>query len=315
MSSRLAPEEVPDRASLVQQILATAHNAFILMNEVGDILEWNPAAEATFGWSREEAVGRDVAGTIVPERLREAHWRGLERFLATGDGPVLGRRVELMALHRDGHEFPVEITIAPLHLHGQYIFSAFLHDITERRWLERSAEAPRAVLQALVSSQSPGEAARDLLQALGESLGWEVGVYWRVDAHGGLLRCEEVWSLSDVEDHWFEEVTRGAALAPGEGMPGRVWELGKPTWVENVLEDPRFLRTESAADAGLRAAVYLPVEDGTEVIGVVEFFSRELRPADQALDDLARVVSDSFGVLRARDQRAGLDRATSAARA
>lgn len=301
MSSHDVTPDVSDRAGLVQQILSTAHSAFVLMSEVGDIMEWNPAAETTFGWSREEAMGRDVAGTIIPERLREAHWRGLERFLETGEGPVLNHQFEIMALHRDGHEFPIEMTIAPLSLHGRFMFSAFLQDITQRRWLERSADAQRAVLRAVVSAQSAAEASHGLLRALGETLSWDVGVYWRADESLGRIRCEEIWSAPGVADQWFEEVTRDTTFAPGEGMPGRTWQSGDATWVDNVLEDPRFLRLESAADAGLHAAVYLPVTDGGHVIGVVEFFSRELWRPDRALDDLALVVSESFWALRKRE--------------
>ena len=117
-------------------ILETAHEAFVEMDEHGVIADWNAEAARTFGWSKQEVLGKRVADVLVPPAFRDAHTSGLERFLATGEGPVLGRRIELTALHRDGHEFPVELTITPLKIGDVHTFHAFLHDITDRREVE-----------------------------------------------------------------------------------------------------------------------------------------------------------------------------------
>src|SRR6516162_8838520 len=117
-------------------ILDNAHDAFIAMSADGRIAEWNRHAEITFGWSRAEAVGRVLSETIIPSQFREAHRRGLARFLATGEGPVLNRVLEVPALRRDGREFPAEITIAPVRVGEQYLFAAFIRDVTERKRAE-----------------------------------------------------------------------------------------------------------------------------------------------------------------------------------
>ncbi len=93
-------------------IVEAAHDAFVGMNADGVITGWNRRAEAIFGWPREEAIGRPLAETIMPPAFREAHWRGLQRFLETGQGPVLNQIFEISALRRDGSEFPVELSIA-----------------------------------------------------------------------------------------------------------------------------------------------------------------------------------------------------------
>src|SRR5687768_992249 len=122
--------------SHVRSILDAAHEAYVAMDAGGFIVDWNPEAERTFGWSREEAVGRVLADTIIPERYREAHLKGLERFIETGEGPVLGRRLELEGIHRDGREFPVELTISAEQVGERQLFNAFLHDISERKHAE-----------------------------------------------------------------------------------------------------------------------------------------------------------------------------------
>jgi diguanylate cyclase (GGDEF)-like protein/PAS domain S-box-containing protein len=121
------------RTRETRSILDTAQEAYISIDQRGHIVEWNPQAEALFGWSREEVVGRSCAETIIPTRYRQDHVAGLERFLATGEGPVLGKRIELEGLRRDGTEVPVELTISPLRDRGEWRFHAFLHDISERR--------------------------------------------------------------------------------------------------------------------------------------------------------------------------------------
>ena len=136
-------------------ILENALDAVITMDQMGRITAWNPQAEATFGWSCQEAIGRSLAETIIPAKYREAHQRGLQRFLATGNGPVLHQRIEITALHRDGREFPVELALSPMHMGQSIIFSAFIRDITERKRVE--AELQQAKEAAEAAAQAKGE--------------------------------------------------------------------------------------------------------------------------------------------------------------
>ena len=114
-------------------ILETAHDAFVSIDERGLVTAWNPQAEATFGWSGGDALGVELAELIFPEAYRDRHRHGIQHFLATGEGPVLGRQIEVPAIHKDGHEFPVEMTISALQAGDGFSFNAFLRDITERK--------------------------------------------------------------------------------------------------------------------------------------------------------------------------------------
>ena len=136
----------------IRLIVESALDAVITMDAQGLITGWNPHAETIFGWAREKAIGRPLAETIIPPQYREPHHRGLQHFLTTGEGPVLNKRIEITALHRDGHEFPVELSISPLRSGETFTFSAFIRDITERRRaeeaLQRAKEEAEAVNQA-----------------------------------------------------------------------------------------------------------------------------------------------------------------------
>jgi len=131
-----AEKSLSDSSRWNRLIIDSAHNAFVAMGSDGTISDWNPAAESIFGWKREEVLGKVLAETIIPVNLRAAHYRGLERYLKTGVGPVLNKVLELRALHRDGHEFPVELTIATSDIQGKSHFLSFIRDISERKRLE-----------------------------------------------------------------------------------------------------------------------------------------------------------------------------------
>lgn len=143
-----AEKQLKESKDRFRQILDTAQEAFVAMNAAGEISSWNRAAEQTFGWPSEKAVGRPLADVIVPARYREAHWLGLQKFMKTGKGPIMNKRIELMALHRDGHEFPVEMTVTPVRVRGGFTFNAFMHDISERKQVEQEAVKLSAVTGA-----------------------------------------------------------------------------------------------------------------------------------------------------------------------
>ena len=117
-------------------VIETASDAFVSVDEAGRIVEWNRKAEGTFGWAREQAIGLPLVGTIVPERLREAHERGFERFLRTDVGTLVGRTLEVSAVRRDGTEFPVELSIWATVSQGLRRINAFVRDTSERKALE-----------------------------------------------------------------------------------------------------------------------------------------------------------------------------------
>ncbi|GEM_PF-578729 len=120
----------------LESILESANDAFISIDEKGRIISWNRQAERIFGWARNDVKGKLLADVIIPRQFREAHTRGLKHFLETKEGPVLGKTVELTALHRESREFPVELTIWPIQTKQGYHFNAFLRDITERKKTE-----------------------------------------------------------------------------------------------------------------------------------------------------------------------------------
>ena len=125
-----------DSEARLSATIDTALDAVVQMDNKGLIIKWSNKAEEIFGWLSAEAIGRDMGETIVPLQYREAHRRGLKHFLATGEGPVLNKRIEIIGLHRNGNEFPIELSIAPFKIADEYAFSAFIRDISEAKSTE-----------------------------------------------------------------------------------------------------------------------------------------------------------------------------------
>ncbi len=127
-------------------ILNSALDCIVTMDHEGHITEFNPTAERTFGYSREEVMGKPLADIIIPPSLREAHRLGLARILATGETRVLGKRLELTAIRADGNEFPVELGIVHIPLDGPPSFTGYLRDITERKQSEETLRRSQVFL-------------------------------------------------------------------------------------------------------------------------------------------------------------------------
>jgi PAS domain S-box-containing protein len=135
--------DLQERDTKTQRIIDSALDAVLSIDERGNVTEWNAQAEQMFGWKRDEAVGRTLSEMLIPQQYRNAHDEGLQHFLNTGEGPLLNRRIEISAVHRDGNEFPVEVSIAPYQIDGTWEFSGFVRDITEKKVAEASARRQR----------------------------------------------------------------------------------------------------------------------------------------------------------------------------
>jgi diguanylate cyclase (GGDEF)-like protein/PAS domain S-box-containing protein len=133
-------------------VFETALDAIVTMDHLGRIVEFNPAAEKTFGYTRQEVVGLALAELIIPASLRERHRRGLAHYLATGEGPVMDRRVEIVALRKDGSEFPIELAITRVPKEGDHFFTGTIRDITERKRAEEQQRMLQNHILALVTT-------------------------------------------------------------------------------------------------------------------------------------------------------------------
>ncbi len=149
-----AEQKILESEEKLHKIIDTSLDAVITINEKGLVTEWNQHAETIFSYTREEALGKDMGDLIVPPQNREAHTRGMKHYLRTGEGSVLNKRIEITGYDKTGREFPIELSITPIKLKDQFVFSGFIRDITDRKEAEAELiRAKQAAEQARVAEQ------------------------------------------------------------------------------------------------------------------------------------------------------------------
>jgi PAS domain S-box-containing protein len=255
-------------------IVETALDAVVTMDNTGHITGWSPQAETTFGWSRAEAMGRLLADTIIPPHNRDAHRRGLERYLATGEAAVLNRRIEVMALHRDGREFPVDLSITALHgSSGTPTFSAFVRDITERKLGETRLQSQLERMQLLDQITSAIGTRQDLqsiyqvaIRSLEERLPVDFGCICRYDA------ADEALFVVRVGAH---SLALSLELAMQEHARIPIDANGLSRCVRGELVYEADLRTSAfpfpqrLVRGGLHSLVVAPLQSESRVFGIL----------------------------------------------
>jgi PAS domain S-box-containing protein len=179
---------------------------------------------------------------------------------------------------------------------GQFLyFDGAIHDITEHKQAALRRIAQYEVARALAESATPAEAALWILPAVCDCLRWDFGSLWIVENKKNVLKCVEHWARPGLKLKEFATATRAAIFEPGVGLPGRVWRSGKSAWVADVLADTNFPRLTIAARCGLHSALAAPIVLGKKTLGVVEFFSRNIREPDTDLLEMFAALGSQIG--------------------
>jgi PAS domain S-box-containing protein len=287
-----ALRDAKERLQWLASIVEFSEDAIISKNLDGIITSWNKGAERLFGYTAEEAVGKSVTILIPPDQHNE-------------EGVILqrlrrGERIEHYETVRrckDGSSIVISLTISPVkNVEGRIVgASKVARDITERKRAEERLRVQHTVAQILAEAATIEEATPRMLRAMGECLGWDVGALWRVDREAEALRCVELWHKALIEVPEFERVSREFTFVPGLGLPGRVWSSLEPAYIPDVVPDGNFPRASIAEREGLHAAFGFPILLGGEVLGVIEFFSCEIRRPDQELLNMLATIGSQIG--------------------
>jgi PAS domain S-box-containing protein len=288
--------------SILSPILDTVLDAVVVMDRDGTVRAWNQHAQSIFGWTAQEAIGRNLGDLIVPPSLREAHNRGLRRFNAEGIARVLDKRLELTGLRSDGSEIPVELAVTLVGRDGSDAFVGFLRDISGRRaaeaQLEYQVRESRLMLKLseLAASDKPfDEALVATLDAICELAEWPIGHAFMVSDHGTLK--SGLWTTdAQRKAPALVEATEKMDWQENIGLPGRVLHSGKPLWISEIGSDDQFLRR----GLGFESAFGFPVLSGGRCIAVLEFFSRSTRQPEEHLLLSARAIGAQIGRVHER---------------
>ncbi|MEO8435296.1 MAG: GAF domain-containing protein [Pyrinomonadaceae bacterium] len=275
-------------------IAETASDAIITIDQDSTILFVNRATEKIFGYARAELLGQRLT-MLMPDYLRHVHEAGIKRYSETGKRHLDWEAVTLPGLHKNGREIPLELSFGDFIEDGKHYFTGIARDISERRQLEKRLSAQYQVSRILADARSLLEATPQLLQSLCESLGWGLGILWRVDHDENVLRYVQSWRMPLPDFQVFETASLQRTFTRGTGLPGRIWNTGEPFWLEDAVNDDNFPRAPFAAEAGIRSAFGFPITLGPDVLGVIEFFSRDMQEPDRALLEMISTVGSQIG--------------------
>ncbi|HWN10751.1 MAG TPA: PAS domain S-box protein [Pyrinomonadaceae bacterium] len=264
------------------------------------------------GYARDEYVGHHIsefhADKIVIENI-------LNRLAA---GEVL-RDFDARMLCKDQTIKFVRINSSVYREDGKFIHTrCFTRDITERKRTERRLALQYAVTQILSESRDFAESSKRILQTACANLDWEVGVLWNIDREKGVLRAVEICHAISRETPEFDQLTQKLALEKGVGLPGRIWASGEAIWIQDVVGEANFPRAAAASREGLHGAFGFPIILGDQVLGVIEFFSPDIREPDDELLKMVMGIGAQIGQFgerkRAEDKLAALLESERAAR-
>ena len=246
------------------------------------IFEYDPATKLTLELvlQRTHPEDRALARQVIDRASQERKELDFERRLLMPDGSVKYVRVV-------GHPSTNES--------GNVEFVGAVTDITERKRTEQRLRAQYTVTQLLAEATTIEEVTPKILQTVCEFLLWDLGALWSLDRQASVLRCVEVWHKESVKVPQFEAVRCEITFMPGIELPGRVWSRHEPAYISDVVHDTNFPHASIAAREGLHAAFAFPILLGGDVLGVMEFFSREIRQPEQELLNMMATLGSQIG--------------------
>ena len=281
--------------------LATEYSsATIVITDVeGNIEYTNPKFTELTGYRFDEISGKNPrilkSGKTPPETYNEL-WKAITSG-SEWKGEFCNRK-------KNGELYRESASISPVKNDKGIVthFVAVKEDITERYKANKRLNAQHVIAQVLAESDTLVEASGKILQAICTALEWDLGEIWIYDQQDNVLRNTEIWHMSSIKTREFKAVTKTITFPAQVGLPGRVWENAKPLWIEDVVHDTKFMRAAIADKEGLHGAFGFPLVNGREILGVICFFSHEIRQPDSDLLNMMSAIGSRIGLFIKRKQ-------------
>lgn len=274
-------------------------NSAVAMHWVGPdgiIIRVNQAELDMLGYTREEYEGHHIAEFHVDKQVIG------DILLRLAKGEVV-QNCEVRLKCKDGDTKYARINSSVYWEGERFVHTrCFTRDITERRRTESRLALQYAVTQILAESTDFSDSARKIVNEICERLDWEVAALWQTDSNRKVMRNLEICHAGKIETPEFDRLTESLTLEKGVGLPGRIWAEGKPTWVENIAEADHAPRAQAAEREGLHGAFGFPVTVGSDVLGVIEFFSPEIREPDEEFLKMVAGIGGQLGQFTERQR-------------
>ncbi|MDQ3981444.1 MAG: PAS domain S-box protein, partial [Actinomycetota bacterium] len=202
---------------------------------------------------------------------------------------------------KDGRVFEAYGTPLKTAAGRYYGWAWFFRDVSDRKRTEQRLAAQYSVVKVLAEAETLDGAAPRLLEAIARGFDWTCGTLWRIDHAADMMRCVHVYAAPGTDTRSFVDVSMALLVPRGGGLPGVVWESGQATWIRNVDDDPTFVRESAARQADLHAAILFPIHSAGAVVGVLEFFSPDIREPDHELLRMMEAIGGQIGQFMQRE--------------
>ncbi len=293
-------ETLNQERNFISAVLDTASALVMVIDSQGQIVRFNQACEQITGYSFDEVRGRCCWDLfLIPEQVEPAK----AVFEELRIGQVFNEYENYWVMKDDSRRL---ITWSNNFLKDhegsvEYIVCTGI-DITDRKRVEQHLTAQYTATRVLAESATTGEATRQILQGICESLAWDLGEIWMVDQQANVLRFFDMWYKPSLDVQEFEVLNRQTTFIPGIGLPGRVWASSEPVWITDIVKELSFSRFKITPQVELRAAFGFPIRIGNKILGVITCFNREIQPPDQDLVKTMSSIGEQVGQFIQRKQ-------------
>lgn len=277
-------------------------DSIVTIDQNGRILEFNLAAEETFRCFSSDVVGRDITETLIHENWRDWWEASFQSFSRDGGGPLNGRRVQITALRLDGSDFPADFTLTRIPMRDNWVYTLYIHDLTEEKWNDRRRSTRYAVTHIMAETESPRAALPDVLAAICEGLEWDWAACWTRQPGSNQMTLDLTWSVGQISAYPLEAASEENGFDPSHGFLGQVWTRRTADWIDDLSKPNPYLRDEVARESGFSSVVAMPIIGRTEIIGIIEFHSRQRRERDPEMLRMFDSLGSQIGQFIERKQ-------------
>ncbi|MBE9207786.1 response regulator [Nostoc sp. LEGE 06077] len=296
MTRKLLEDTLKEERNFISTVLDTASALVIVLDAQGQIVRFNQACEQITGYSFDEVRGRYFWNLLlIPEEVEPVkavfaqlqagnHTQGYqnyENYWVTKNGSL--RLIAWSNAILQNYEGSVEYVI------GTGI------DITDSKRAQQHLIAQYAITRVLAESTTIAQTIPQILQAICESLGWDVSEIWMIDQQANVLSFFDLWHRESLQMQEFKTLSQQITFAPGIGLPGRVWASCELAWLTDVVSDPNFLRSQVAMQLGLHGAFSFPIRSEQKIFGVITCFSHQIQQYDPDLAKIIHSIGEQVG--------------------